>query len=440
MSTQNFRINDFSLLKISNVVSFGNFYSIQNEINLNNIQYVFNTDKNKIVWLSGDYSNRLNTTYLGQLFVPQNIVNLQYSSVKLLLPQGFSWQDIYGIHIVIKTINTGKILVSNIYTSSDFKITNNKENIDGSFWLEQIETFIPTITEGIEAQVTIVKNSDIDLTENNIGFVNISLVSDLVVLIGEKVIPDFISNILLLDENQFVTIGIKTLELSKTIEQSIIDYFSEEANPTINIKYNITYGNDTYGYKSITVSNNSNLYDNVNIGLNLMEFYSVDNPTLKVQIMLETIISVNNKIMTRTSQIETDLSELSPFIVANIEHPTTNYPVTIQNNIVNNNTIIDTKKTVKVTAILQPIHMELIHDDIVFDTKRIYFQSVTQPVQLIIAKSDSDKEQILTSEKTSDNVYYFDLSKLNPITINTTYSIKDIDSGIVIGMGKVSVK
>ena len=439
MSSTIFRINDFSLIKVDKVADVKDFKYALNDINLTQKHYAINP--NQILWLSGTYANRLNHNYNGLLYNPIYIENnLQYTSVKLLLPQGFNWTNVYGIHIVIKTINTNIVLISEFFYSFDFTSTNQKELIDGTFWLEEVQCYIPTINEGLQAQINIIKDDEIDMTPENIGYVNKSLDTDLTVLIGEKPTPDFIVNQLELDENQFVNVGIKTTEIGKTVEQSLIDYFSEDSNPIIDINYNITYGNDTYGYKSILVKNTTNLYDNINIGLNLLQFYNSSDPTLKVKILLMTQINVNNKIMTRTTELETDLSELSPFIQNNIEHPTTNYPVTIENVTNISNQIIDVKKSVKVVSVTQPVFIELIHDNFVFESKNIYFQTITKPAQIILNQANNDSEQILTSEITADNVYYFDLSKLNPITTNTTYQIIDIDSKKIIGKGEVSVK
>lgn len=439
MSTNVFRINKFSLLKITDIVDIMNFFQVKDEINLTTKQYLDANDDALTVWLSGTYAQRVNTSYLGTLYTPINVVSEKYQEVSLLLPQGFSWLNVYGIHIVIKTINSGDILISKLCTSNEFHLTQNKELINGTFWLEEIVFNIPKVLEGIETQITIIKNEDIDLSDTNIGYIYPSLTSEFITLISEKPIPDFIVSVLNLDENQFATFGIKTTELSKTIEESILDYFGLQT-ATISIKHFVNYGNDTFGYKAISLSNEINKYSDVTVGLNLLEFYDSNNPTLKVNIMLTTQITVNNTIMTRTNQLSTDLSDLSPFIESLIVHPATNYPVTVENVITNNNTIIESKKSTKIIPVIQPIFVELIHDDIIFEQKKIYFQNITQPANLILNAGKQDVLQILISDKTSDNKYYFDLTKLIQITENSTYQLIDFSSQSIIGKGNLLMK
>lgn len=429
------RINDYTLLKFADLYSTDYFYSVKDQINLEANHFVNIGEENSesIVWENGDYKYRLNKTYSSlMLFDPQILTNsiMNFIDVKILLRQGFNWYDIFGIHVILKSTKTGDVLYSQMLFPNNFQITQNKELIDGAFWVEEASIKIPKTEDILSAQITIVKNDDIISVDGpNIGYVY-NFPTEFIPLIDEKPLPEYISNKISLDENHYLKIEVTTTE-NKTVQKSILDYF-ETDYADIQIEHIINYGNDTYGFKKLAISNKLDQYLPINIGLNLKSFdQSI------VNIFVSTEIYVDNKLMKRETQINTDLSTINPFLTALIENPITNFPVEVKKENVINNTVIEANTTTKLMPIYQPVFAEFISGDLKIEAKNIYFEKLTKEAYLRINSTIKDIEQLILSSQTSDGKIYFDLSQLTPNEDKTTYVIVDSMSKKIIGRGNV---
>jgi len=432
------RINDFALLKFIDAQDLTEFYKIKNELNLDNTQYV-EKDNNqipKIVWESGDFLHKLNKIYSNlALFEPDvntPVEELKFTNVHFLLGQGFSFESIFGVHVIIKNSKTNEVLISRIFRMEEFYITNNKELIDGSFWLEEVTMRIPTVSDILTCQVTEIPYDDID---NMSGMIS-NFPQTFILLMIEKLTPDYIKTILTFDENHFLKIRLMTDE-TKTIEQSLLDYF-ETSNAVIEVSHVINYGNELYGFATIRVSNEDNKYLPISIGLNLLPYFVGGSEY--VNIFVSTEILVDNKLIKRENQINTTLDSINPFIEAQITHPTTNFPVeVIKQNIINQTTIESAQET-KLVQVFQPIFAEMITEDIYFQQKNIFFDKITNPAYLRLIANDVDMFQVIMTKTTSDNKFYFDLTEFQPIQKNSIYELVDGTNLKVIGIGKMLVR
>ena len=348
-----------------------------------------------------------------------------------MLKQNYDFTNLFGLHVIIKSSATGEILISKIVKQSDFQITESKELIDGSFWLEETILKIPKCNDILLCQVTEVTYSEI----TNDGVIMI-FPFDFIVTIDEKPIPDYIQTNINFDENHFLNVGIKVDETyNLSAEQAILDYFGV-GFADIQISHVINYGNSINGYTSIRVSNENNKFESINVGLNLLQYLS--NPDVLVNIFVSTEISVDNKVIKRQAQLNVDISQINPFLQNLITHPETNYPVqVVQQNIVNQ-TVIEAKESTKIVPIYQPVFAELINVDIIFEKKNIHFDGVTKPTYLFLGVGDT--EQYIKSDQTSDGKFLFDLSKFVPIQAPTTYTLLDVNSLSKIGEGNVLLK
>jgi hypothetical protein len=444
-STQ--RINDFSLMVFDETLDTINFWKVQSELPLVNPQYFIDYDLNNIVWDLGSlkYQHTLNKIFSGlPLFTPIEGVTISLpklvTDVHLKIGQGFSWDNLFGLHVIIKSSKTNEILISKIIKLSDFQI-GNEIMIDGMLWGEEVILKIPTTSDILVTQVTKIQNSEITSTG-----VLLNYPYDFVILLDEKPLPDYIQNNISFDDNHYLNINLISTE-NKTVEQTLIDEFNVIASQ-IKVSHIINYGNSNIAFKTIRISDEDNKFDTINIGLNLLPYFidpivnGILDTTINnlVTIFVSTEIIVNGTLLTRQSSIVTDLGTINPFIATQIiktNEQMTNYPVTVTQQNVVTNTIIEAKQTTKIISIYQPVFMEIIKDDIIFESKNIYFNKITKPCYLVIIATSTDSEQIIFSQITSDNKYYFDLSQLVPIVSPTTYDIVMADTLIIIGKGNV---
>lgn len=432
------RINDFSLLKFIENQDIFPYKIIKDEISLINKQFLNVIDLDNTVWNFSSLSSinhTLNKTFSTlPLFSPTvetQAKSLVSKQVNLVLKQGFTWGNVFGLHVIIKSSKSNDVLISKIVKQSDFNISANPELIDGSFWLEETIFNIPSIDDTLECQITTVTAEDITSTGTILNYPY-----DYVVLIDEKPIPDYIQTQVSFDENNYLDIVVSTTE-NKTVEQSILDTFELEI-ADIKVSHLISYGNDIVGYTQIRVSNENNVFNKINVGLNLVSIFN-QTPLELVKIHVSTEILVDNKLIKREALINTDMNAINPFLqqVINDIHPTTNYPVSVVQENVVNNTIIEAKQNTKIIPIYQPVFIEFIKDDLIFSNKKITFDKITKPTYLFIAETVGNPEQYIATEITADNKYYFDLSKLQPLTKPTKYELLEIVNLSVIGSGSV---
>lgn len=437
-----YRINSFSMLKLIDITNdTKEFKIVKDEINLDYNQYLIESDINKTVWDSGTFEHRLNKTATA---LPLHVLSGtepsfvgDYLDCRLMLQQGYNWTNVFGLHILVKSLTDDSTLFSKIFQITDFVLTGNKELLDGCFWMEEVQFFIPDLlNHNIACQVTEVNWSDVEINDlNTVGFIY-NYPNDVIPLIDEKPLPDYINNFLRLDENHFLYFGLKTTE-NKTVEQSILDSFSL-TNASVKVEHIIDYGNSTSGYKTIKITNEDNKYGDLNIGLNLTSFVGENNNI--VEIILTTQIWVDSKLMRRVATLNTDMDEILPLITSQITHPDTNFPVTVNIENVINQTVIEQKQTNKILSIYQPVFVEMITEDFYYEKKSISFNHLINQAYLKVIASEGGKEQTILSNITSDGKIYFDLTKLIPITEQTTYQLIDVEKGTINGYGNILVK
>jgi hypothetical protein len=430
------RINDYGLLKFVKPSQVQQFYGVKDEIESSVPQYFVIDDIDNTVWTDGLFRHRLNKTYSTfRLFDPNTETPnelLRFYKTSFLLKQGFSWDGIFGLHLIIKSGKTGEVLISKIYKIEDFKIAEKKEIYNGSYWVEEVIFKIPEITDTLVCQVTEIRFSDISSEGGDIGYLY-NFPTEFIPLIDEKPLPDYIKTNVTFDNAHYLSINLTTTE-NKTIEQSILDYFGLRL-ADINISHIINYGNDDIGYKALRISNEINKFSTINIGLNLSEFFATINQ--EVLIFVSTEILVDTKLMKREIQLSTNLETINPIIANNFVNPETVFPVEVVNENIIQNTIIEAKETKKLIAIYQPVFVEFIREDLFIERKNISFENLINQAYLKINKTDKDDEQIILSKLTSDNKHYFDLSELKPVVKPSTYEIISTDNNIIIGKGKV---
>lgn len=432
------RINDNALMKFIDQQDLEDFYLVKDEVELSlgETHYFFADDVDRIVWDSGNFKHRLNKTYASlPLYTPDVSVpkeTLRFIDVHLLAKQGYSWTNVFGWHVIIKSTKSNVVLFSGIITQNDFKVTLNKELIDGSFWLEEAVFKIPDLDDIISTQITEITYDDINNDAgDSIGYIY-NYPPNLIPLIDEKPVPDFIKLEANIDDNHYVNCRVSTTE-NKTVEQSILDYFGLDLS-NIQIFYVIDYGNNLIGYQTYRIQNEDNKYSKINFGLNLLPFLGTNDNAIEITVTCE--ILVGSKLMVRQNSFNIDLDTVNPLIQNQIKHPETIFPVEVKNETVVNNQVIESKENTKVVEIYRPVFVEFIKDDIIFEPKAIYFDKLIDDAYLKVMQSSSVKEQIILSDKTADKIY-FDLSKLTPIPEATSYQVIDVKSNNIIGKGQI---
>lgn len=438
-----YRIVPFCLLKIfqSNKVSeFAEISANTGYPGFENKQFVEQSDVPITIWHSGPHKYKINKVYDSvELIIPKNedyIID-NVSKCSILLKQGFSWDKVFGIHILIKDLITENILISKVLPLEKFDISDNVELIDGSFWTNECFFNIIRTNNILSAAITILKYDDIEqIDQNNIGLVY-NYPTELSPLITEKPIPDFIQTKIEFDDNHFISITPFTTE-TKTLEQSILDYFGLTI-ANIGIKHIIKYGVEN-NYKTLSLGNEDNIFGLCNIGLNLFPWNNPENQPI-ITVFVSTEISVNEKLMKRESSIKCDLNlVLNPFIHDLIKNPETVFPVNVDKKTVVEQKVIQTNTESKIIPITHPVFVEIISDDIVWENKNIKFPDVNVMAYLIIAKTKTTEEQQIINYSTIDGTYYFNLSEIIVPEENTTYKIVDTVFNMLIGKGNFLVK
>lgn len=262
-----FKTNDivnFNYLEYSderpNPTLFKHFISPENQ-----------SDIEQAVWTNGEYAHRINKVYDSlPLVTPIKNNETSATKVSVVLKQGFSWTDVFGIHVIIKGTNSQDIYASKVLFINDFKINDSKELIQGSFWFEQSDILIPRTDEILACQITTIKYEDIQADGPNIGYIY-NFPETLEPLIAEKPIPDFIQTNLDIDVlSNYIKIKPITTE-AKSLEKSILDYFGQ-TTADISIEHVVRFGNDEDGYQSIRVSNEHNMFGEITLGLDFTQF------------------------------------------------------------------------------------------------------------------------------------------------------------------------
>src|SRR5574344_1920137 len=110
------RITDYSLINITDSEKINVFYGIKEELALEAYHYLQADSSffSNIVWADGTFKHRLNKTYISEnLFTPDVDTTLKdylrYNDISFRLKQGFNWDGIFGLHLIIKTSNSNQI-------------------------------------------------------------------------------------------------------------------------------------------------------------------------------------------------------------------------------------------------------------------------------------------------------------------------------------------
>lgn len=437
-----FRINDFSVIRMSNMVESRTFYKCGDST----IQYVLDDETawGNTVWANNFYPKRLNKMYSNTSLIPYRGRGwrdaYQVQTVEILLRQGYNFAGKFGLLLVLKDQLTNTYFCSKVLYESDFKITSNKELIDGSFWMIAARVYVPTTMRTLGAQIIELNYDDIALEGDNIGYIY-NYPVDFEPLIPDKPIPDYILVKAEFDENFYLQITPYTSELNKSLEQTILDYFDLDL-ADIDLSYKIAYGNDQLGYKTIRLKNEDNQFMPIKFGLDISDYPKTTITTDKnvlVTIVME--VNVNNRLMTRTINLNTNiLTVINPLISDRIVKPSISYPVNISHQTVISQNVIDHRTERQVITVQQPVFVEMISEDLVIANKNISFYSLMQPSYLIIGKTKSTDEQIVQTHTTVDGKYYFDLNDIIPVDEETTYQIINIETQKIVGQGTVKLE
>jgi hypothetical protein len=409
-------------------------------------QWLIAGEIDKVVWSSGVYGQRLNKTFAGSELIPLSgtvVDNQRIMSGNLLVRQGFSWDNIFGILLVVRGMESGNYLCSRLWQVSDMLLTQESDIqlIDGAFWPYSVPFTLPNLSnEALMASVVYVTYDTIISDGPNIGFIsNYPINATYFESLNQSApLPDYIQTKVEFDNNQYVIVTPITLETNKTLQQSILDYFGFSNNVVpIAISHTVRYGNDTTGYQTVKISNEDNSFEPVKVGF---DFTPWANSGL-ISVFVITEITCNNVTLARQQNSLFDLQDnVAPFLNAVVaDQELTVYPIDIvQQNIVNN-TVIETVRSVKIVPILQPVYVEMQQQDIAFENKNISFPTVNVQSILDIAVSNVTEEQFILSQQTEDGKFYFDLTNaIAPVT-GTKYKVVDSQAKTIITKGTITV-
>jgi hypothetical protein len=411
-------------------------------------QWLVAADIDKTVWSAGAFGQRLNKTAgtpeliaLGDASLPTD--NERIYSGNMLVRQGFSWDNVFAILLVVKGMETGNVLISRVWQVSDMLITEDTDIqlIDGAFFPYSVPFTMPNMSnETLMASVAYVTYNDIVADGSEAGFISNypSSAQYFEPLNSSAPLPDYIVCDITFDNNQYVVVTPATLETNKTLQQSILDYFNFSANVTpIQIDYLIRYGNEAIGYKNIKVSNEDNAFEAIKLGFDFTAW--AGSGLVTVYVVME--ITCNNVLLTRQQNVIFDLQDnVAPFLNAMVsDQEITVYPVTVVNQSTVNNTVIETVESVKIVPILQPVYVELQSQDIAFEAKNVSFPQVVTASLLQIAASDISPQQFAPSQLTVDGKVYFDLTLLVAPADNTPYTVIDSATRLIITKGNVTI-
>lgn len=444
MDSNIYRINDYSILRITDTRSTSKFFELSSGTSKQLIvaendkawkRTVFHDNFN-----SKDTIHRLNKVFLNEGLLQLPNINTAKTfgnkTIEVILRQWYRWDDnqrntIFGLLITIIEPNSNTVVLSQIVQIEDFSILDSKLLIDGSFWMEAATLQIPNNIKNLSVQVTEVKyGTDIAMDGPTVGLIY-NYPIDFIPLISEKPLPDYIQSLLIMDKvTGMLTIQLKTTE-NKTIEKSILDYFEQEV-ADIKISHVVTYGTISK-FKQLRISNEINKYLPITFAPDLSDF-----PTGNIDITVTTEILVNNKLAVRESKITVNTSVfLNPTYAEMIKHPDTIYPVEVkvEQNVAQ--TVIEKEKELESVVIYKPVFTEIISESFKIDKKNITFEKLSEPSYLVIHATDRIPQQMVQTKQTEDNVWYFDLSELIAVDQETTYVLRSVGSDTIIGTGKV---
>jgi len=394
------------------------------------------------VWNFGVNSQRLNKVSTNPLLIEESaLINYNERCIpgRLLLRQGFSFEGLFGILVVVKGMTSNHTYKSSIYNSGYFMITDNKELIDGNFWSVETNFLIPrlAVEENLMINISFIKFTDIvsDPDDVNAGFISTypTKINDFTPLISESPIPDYIQTEIKFTNNQYLNIIPRTLELSKTLEQSILDYFGFSGVVVpIEVEHIIKYGTEEFGYRTLKVSNPDDYFGNIVLGLDFTEFEAS-----LISIFVSTEITCNNILMKREQTIIFDIQDIINPTIGNLINGQTIevFPVKVDNITNIENTIIETNTEVRIIPILQPVAVEMVTSDILFENKFVGFQTVTKQSYIRIDGNGAQEPQYILSKVDAAGKIYFDLTKAIKPVEPSQYVVIDSESTMIVLKG-----
>lgn len=457
----NYRINSdvmFTIIDSNEYVDFGKFIENPDTFEIQYIQFdTVNIDKS--IWsynidLSEDFNNiegKINKVFDSERLVDigdLTDVSLRHKAINMQLKQNFNWQNIFGILIVIKGATSKSIYCSRYFNVQDFEVSNQQLLIDNSFWTASTWFNIPKLNINIENENLLVYcdyigYDDIIPTGPDIGLIT-TYPSTLVAfepLIEEAVLPPTIDINIGLEDNQYIHIAPVTTITNKTVKQVLLEYFDlTENRVNITIRHYIKYGNldeelTGTGYKSLVVQNYDDPFGAISFGIDFRNYIEDENPTKRVLVFVNTEFEVNNTVMRRQKQLVYDFGDvLNPIIEDVIKGAVGDdvfvFPVTVNEETIIEQQVIETKESHRILKIMQPVFVELITSDVKYENKLISFSNIISDSYMELETGD-----IIISQVSSDGIYYFNLSLIPKPEADTTFNIIENTSGLIMRRG-----
>lgn len=443
----NYRISPDILLQVVKSTNYTDYQEVGIQVNGENFtQAVIENELvlNQTVWNVGVYSGRLNKVFNSSNLIDfadiNNPKSYRSKNCSLLLRQGFSWNDLFGILVVMKGMTSGYIYTSQLMTISDFQLNfeASRELIDNAFWTSEKLFNIPDLgtDENLMVSIESVSFSDVVNSGPEIGLITTypKSIFNFESLVAEAPLPSYIDVSINISETHYIKIQPVTLQPNKTVEQSLLDYFNLSKNVVpIEISHVIKYGTDDNGFKTLRVSNEDDAYSPVIIGLDFIQTVGTS-----VMVFVSTEFVVNNILLKREHSLLFDYNDVLNPILAEVilkGSDLTVFPVNVTKETIINHNVIQQETEQKIVTITQPVYIELVKENILFENKNISFEAIKEYSYMTIKDSKTGIEQFIQSKITADNKYYFPLTKVSKPEINSTFTIISSITNALIGKG-----
>ena len=350
---------------------------------------------------------------------------------------GWESDKLFGIWVVVKDLDSSDILLSYVIQNNELQLFDSKIRIDGYFWPEYVDLFIPKINKSnIAISAVSVLYDDIILDEHNIELGKVLSPINYVPLINSLPVPDYIALQAKLDTDMCLHFQVVSTDLQKSVEQVILDYFKLNPGVVINVEYQIDYGNDTIGYKSLIVKNAVNKYGPISFFPNYQK-----NQNINVIVTLQ--IRIDDKLIERQFVVAQDLStthfkRISDMLNQDVD--LVHHVIDYRNEVNVNNVLIQEHKQQKQDVIIidTPVYIQTILSDNIIklkDNRLITFENVklSEDSRLVLLKSDNTIEMVMKPFILPSGKLYFDFSMVNLDTnVNKYQLINDADKSILV--------
>ena len=421
-----YRVHDSMLLSLEyNTRTVKPIYKLERDgfIQFLNVDSQLETDLelSSTVWYSGfnDINKRINkywnsSTNLVDLNELEYINSYKQFQAELLLQQGFDWNKVFGILIVLKDRQTNVIHKSRILVAADFNVNYKNEMINGTFWASSIKFWIPDILlleQSVSFAVEIIKFDDIHNDNTVLTYPN-----EYEALIPDMPLSDKIGVSLKWNESLQLEVQPVSLYDEYTVEQILRWNFSVSEITNLNIQHLIKFPSDNDGnFNEYLISNEVYPTNKILLGLPLIV---KEEPQV---IEVTTYFRINGLLATRYNTIIWNhFNTINTFLntyVATVNENTQLSPVEVVEEIIINNEVIDTIKDLKVTQISVPTYVQLIIDkNILAENKNVGFSEIDFDSYLKVyfeANETSENNIVVLSQKTVENKYYFDINEIN---------------------------